>query len=566
MTTSQNTPNLSAVARNGSPVAQRSGSIPAAVGNRKTRRAIKKVIDARGPEPIIMPVDALLDGLTAVDLTAMRRKIAEQRGEGNILFRCAQCNSPVYLAVSHTASTGDGRGCYFKHFNGTPAHCDWRTPDVMRDTGTDQFRGLQEGEEHQRLKNCLADSIRCDPDFSEPVVDKHFIKIGDGHRRPDVFTTFKDKPIAFEVQLARMPLTTITERTAAYRAAGITLVWVTSAHELALLNNQSFRDLYLAAGGRILAVDAASYERSEETSVLHLRELSLEPCIQHPFAVYNRWRSRMVGPDVILMPEGQRHAEGQRAYAAALAEKLQAKGPGLTEKIASTIASGADLNLVAAEWSALAKLVGGRDLRQSIQDELPLVLRWLQAVERLNNAMGTDKEVAGKVVAACAAAIVAARTGKHWIPLIEHVADALPLVAGPKAAGTGLTLTAATHVIHLSRWWNPAVEEQCNDRVHRIGQTRPVSVHVPMSIHPGFREHSFDCLLHSLMQRKRRLATSALWPMGDTEADAGDLQRMVADGVTSSGGDAVMSAMTAMFQRDNIPVPAPRADGSLPFD
>jgi superfamily II DNA or RNA helicase len=140
------------------------------------------------------------------------------------------------------------------------------------------------------------------------------------------------------------------------------------------------------------------------------------------------------------------------------------------------------------------------------------------------------------------------------------------LVLGPKAAGTGLTLTAATHVIHLSRWWNPAVEEQCNDRVHRIGQTRPVSVHVPMSIHPGFREHSFDCLLHSLMQRKRRLASSALWPMGDTEADADDLQRMVADGVTSSGGDAVMSAMTAMFQRDNIPVPALRADGSLPFD
>jgi hypothetical protein len=54
--------------------------------------------------------------------------------------------------------------------------------------------------------------------------------------------------------------------------------------------------------------------------------------------------------------------------------------------------------------------------------------------------------------------------------------------------------------------------------------------------------------------------------MGDTEADAGDLQRMVADGVTSSGGEAVMSAMTAVFQRDNIPVPALRADGSLPLD
>ncbi|MGY6646396.1 MAG: hypothetical protein ACXIVD_14360 [Salinarimonas sp.] len=47
-------------------------------------------------------------------------------------------------------------------------------------------------------------------------------------------------------------------------------------------------------------------------------------------------------------------------------------------------------------------------------------------------------------------------------------------------------------MILLSRWWNPAVEEQCNDRVHRIGQTRPVNVHIPMAVHPGYREHSFD--------------------------------------------------------------------------
>ncbi len=428
MTTTQNTTNLPAVASRGGAVAQRS-ALPAGVGNRKTRRAIKKVIDQRGAEPVIMPANALLDGLTSVDLTAVRRAIAEGRGNGNILFRCALCNSPVYLAVSHTASTGDGRGAYFKHYNGTPAHCDWRTPDVMRDTGAAQFAGAQEGELHWRLKNLLADSIRCDPDFSEPVVDKHYIKIGDGHRKPDVFTTFKGQPIAFELQLARMPLTTITERTAAYRAAGIALVWVTSAHELAMLNNQSFRDLYLAAGGRILTVDAASYERSEETSALHLRELSLEPSIQHPFAIYNRWRSRMVGPNVILMSEAQRHAEGQRAYAAALEEKLQAKAPAMTETLGNTVASGADLSLIAAEWSALAKLIGARDLRQSLQDELPPMLRWLQAVERQTNAEGQEKAVAGKVVAACAAAIIASRTGKHWIPLIEHVADAVPAVA-----------------------------------------------------------------------------------------------------------------------------------------
>src|SRR5690606_1157161 len=46
-----------------------------------------------------------------------------------------------------------------------------------------------------------------------------------------------------------------------------------------------------------------------------------------------------------------------------------------------------------------------------------------------------------------------------------------------KAGGTGLTLTAANHVIHVDRWWNPAVEDQATDRAFRIGQTRNVQVH-----------------------------------------------------------------------------------------
>jgi hypothetical protein len=139
------------------------------------------------------------------------------------------------------------------------------------------------------------------------------------------------------------------------------------------------------------------------------------------------------------------------------------------------------------------------------------------------------------------------------------------LVLGPKAAGTGLTLTAANHVIHLSRWWNPAVEEQCNDRVHRIGQTRPVTVHVPMAIHSGYREHSFDCLLHSLMQRKRRLARSALWPMGDTQADVGELQRMLGAEMSAHAQDPLRAALAATFLREGLQLPEPEADGSIGF-
>jgi non-specific serine/threonine protein kinase len=50
------------------------------------------------------------------------------------------------------------------------------------------------------------------------------------------------------------------------------------------------------------------------------------------------------------------------------------------------------------------------------------------------------------------------------------------LVLSLKAGGTGLTLTAANHVMHVDRWWNPAVEDQATDRVFRIGQTRDVQV------------------------------------------------------------------------------------------
>lgn len=140
------------------------------------------------------------------------------------------------------------------------------------------------------------------------------------------------------------------------------------------------------------------------------------------------------------------------------------------------------------------------------------------------------------------------------------------LVLGPRAAGTGLTLTAANHVIHLSRWWNPAVEEQCNDRVHRIGQTRPVNVHVPMAVHPSYQHESFDCLLHSLTTRKRRLATSTLWPLGDTGQDVRVLRTALADAAgTQTNDDPVSAAMQQLFARDGLDLPPPRPDGSIPI-
>ncbi|HWQ08774.1 MAG TPA: C-terminal helicase domain-containing protein, partial [Holophaga sp.] len=55
--------------------------------------------------------------------------------------------------------------------------------------------------------------------------------------------------------------------------------------------------------------------------------------------------------------------------------------------------------------------------------------------------------------------------------------DADVFLLSLRAGGTGLNLTAADDVFHLDPWWNPAVEDQASDRAHRIGRTRPVTVH-----------------------------------------------------------------------------------------
>lgn len=73
-----------------------------------------------------------------------------------------------------------------------------------------------------------------------------------------------------------------------------------------------------------------------------------------------------------------------------------------------------------------------------------------------------------------------------------------------KAGGTGLNLTRADHVIHVDRWWNPAVEEQATDRAYRIGQTRPVQVH--RMITRGTIEEK----IAEMLGRKRALADAVL--------------------------------------------------------
>lgn len=73
-----------------------------------------------------------------------------------------------------------------------------------------------------------------------------------------------------------------------------------------------------------------------------------------------------------------------------------------------------------------------------------------------------------------------------------------------KAAGTGLNLTRAGHVVHYDRWWNPAVEAQATDRAYRIGQTQPVQVHRLVA------EGTVEDRIAAMLERKRELADAVL--------------------------------------------------------
>lgn len=78
------------------------------------------------------------------------------------------------------------------------------------------------------------------------------------------------------------------------------------------------------------------------------------------------------------------------------------------------------------------------------------------------------------------------------------------LILSLKAAGTGLNLTRAGHVIHFDRWWNPAVEEQATDRAYRIGQTQPVQVHRLIT------EGTVEDRIAEMLESKRALADAIL--------------------------------------------------------
>lgn len=99
------------------------------------------------------------------------------------------------------------------------------------------------------------------------------------------------------------------------------------------------------------------------------------------------------------------------------------------------------------------------------------------------------------------------------------------IIMSPVAAGMGLNVTAANHVIHFSRHWNPAKENQATDRAYRIGQEKDVYVYYPIATSQSFK--SFDLTLDELLTRKSNLATSTIFPTERVEVKPEEFEQML---------------------------------------
>lgn len=136
------------------------------------------------------------------------------------------------------------------------------------------------------------------------------------------------------------------------------------------------------------------------------------------------------------------------------------------------------------------------------------------------------------------ASSVSANSRQKRIKAFQEAKGFGVIILSPLAVGFGVNIQAANHVIHFTRTWNPAKEDQATDRAYRIGQTRDVFVYYPVVVAEDFL--TFDAKLDALLDWKRGLSTDMLNGTGDLRpSDFGDLG--APDGGNAFGDEFITS-------------------------
>lgn len=227
--------------------------------------------------------------------------MSRRTGEGRLL--CALCGVPVYLC-----SAPDRQHFYFKHFQE-----DGSCPAVTRARLTEdqinalRYHGQRESRRHIRIKNLVADSLRSDPQFSEPVIEGTWKgREGKEYRRPDVRATFQGQlKVAFEVQLSTTFGRVMAEREVFYKSEGGLLVWVFGQFDLD--NARLMMEVIFNNNNRnAFVVNEATEEASKEAGALVLECHWAQPSRHEGKIIWTRQRKLVRFDELTIDQERQR--------------------------------------------------------------------------------------------------------------------------------------------------------------------------------------------------------------------------------------------------------------------
>lgn len=230
-------------------------------------------------------------------------QLSRKTGEHRLL--CALCGVPVYLC-----SAPDKQHFYFKHF-----HEDGSCPKVTRAGLTEaqinalRYQGQRESKRHIRIKNVVADSLRLDPQFSQPVIEGTWKgREGKEFRRPDVRSTFRDQiAVAFEVQLSTTFGRVMAEREVFYKSEGALLLWVFG--EFDLDHARLMMEVIFVNNNRnAFVVNEATWQASQDAGTLVMECHWAQPSRHKDKIVWTRQR-RLVRFDELTIDQ-----ERQRAF------------------------------------------------------------------------------------------------------------------------------------------------------------------------------------------------------------------------------------------------------------
>ncbi|HBP6666462.1 TPA: DEAD/DEAH box helicase [Pseudomonas aeruginosa] len=211
----------------------------------------------------------------------------------------------------------------------------------------------------------------------------------------------------------------------------------------------------------------------------------------------------------------RRATEDMRGAALAALSQLReiSLHPRLREEAALMAGSASEARAHMAQSGKLVVLLGVLDrIRQSEEKViLFMVTKRLQRILKLwlDQIYGLDVAIINGETAAVAKKSDEL-TRKKLIGVFESKPGFNIMIMSPVAAGVGLTVVGANHVVHLERHWNPAKEAQASDRVYRIGQKKDVHIHLPAVLHPQF--DSFDVHLDRLLRGKLMLKDAVVTP------------------------------------------------------